>query len=188
MLKPNPEQFAKRLIDLYGGREKAREALYRRHAAFNKVWAQNIDKIGKIVRAHLVVEHYMTAYLATRNPLLGSIENARLAFSQKVALLSESDSAIAYLAPGIRRLNAIRNRLAHNLDAELNVEDSQVFLAVEPFKALRQELSGDAIADGSPLEVLEDFAKHAAVCFDHGSSPDALLWRQALEAVEGGGE
>jgi hypothetical protein len=100
---PTPEQFAKRLIKLYGGREKAKQALHRRHAAFNKVWVQNIDKIGRVVRAHLVVEHFMTAYLAAQNPLLGSIEDARRTFSQKAALLGERDAAIAHLAPGIRR-------------------------------------------------------------------------------------
>jgi hypothetical protein len=68
------------------------------------------------------------------------------------------------------------------------MEDAQVFLAVEPFKALRQALSGEVIAAGSPIEVLEDFAKHAAVCFDFGSNPDALLWQQALKPVEREGD
>jgi hypothetical protein len=181
MSNPTPKQFAERLINLYGGTEKAREVLDRRHAAFNMVWAQNIDKIGRVVRAHLVVEHFMTVYLAARNPLLGQMEDARLTFSQKATLLGKSDSLIACLAPGIRRLNAIRNRLAHNLNAELTTEDAEVFLTVDPFKALRQALSGKSVATGSPIDVLEDFTKHAAVWFDHGSSPDATLWQQALK-------
>jgi hypothetical protein len=77
----------------------------------------------------------------SRNPNLGSIDEARLSFTQKVVLLGNGIPGVDYLLPGIRHLNRIRNRLTHTLQADVSNDDAHVFLAIDLFKAMRDALS-----------------------------------------------
>ena len=88
------------------------------------------------LRAHLHVE-YMTRHLQHVNPTLGDLDEARLSYAQKVNLLSSSDKSITSMIGGVRHLNRVRNRLAHNLDAVITEADKAVFLAQAMFRALR---------------------------------------------------
>lgn len=56
------------------------------------------------------------------NPRLGSLGEAKATFAQKVALLDAANPDVAAMLAGIRRLNAIRNRLAHNLGTHVTEE------------------------------------------------------------------
>lgn len=136
--------------------------------------------MGRILRAHLFVEHFVTEYLHAKNPSLGDLSAARLTFAQKVELVGGADPAVAYLVPGLRRLNKIRNRLAHTLSTSVTNEDRDAFLLIELFRALRDALASPAVASVEPVDVLESFAQHAGMALNAASDPWAGFWVKAL--------
>ena len=182
---PHPRIVARRLIHLYGGVDAAREALDKRFREVAERWNQDAGLMGRILRAHLFVEHYLTAYLEANNPNLGNLENARLSFAQKVALAEQPNAGERYLFPGIRRLNQIRNRLAHTLKAEVTNEDREGFLSIPLFKAMREALSAPSTPSDDPVVVLEDFARHAGVTLEAASNPDRQLMLRAIWGEDG---
>jgi len=92
--------------------------------AFNQEYAEfqsrDQDPISQVLRLHLIVEHYLLAYLRTVNPSIGDLSRARLTFAQKLQLADNEETTIQLLDPGIRCLNALRNRLAHSLHFDLS--------------------------------------------------------------------
>src|SRR6188474_605757 len=134
MADPNPAAVVKHLIELMGGHEKAFETFDAEYELITTRWNQDTGVVGRILRAHLFVEHFLGAYVQAINPKLGSLEDARLTFAQKVSLADGGTSTIAYLIPGIPRLNAIRNRLAHSLRAEVTTHDADAFLQIGLFR------------------------------------------------------
>ena len=147
--------------------EEEREALradkLRRESEFLAVWNQDAARVGRVLRAHLVVEHFLTEYIAAANPNLGSLNDARLGFAQKVELLGVSNSVLVMLTPGLKRLNQVRNRLAHRLSVEVTSDDLNAFLAiplVRAVQAVKTRRSKNPRHD--PLKVLEEFADFTA--------------------------
>ncbi len=69
-----------------------------------------------------VVEHYLNRFLVAHFRI-DNLDNARLSFAQKAALLPNRTTAAAFVKPGILQLNRIRNRLCHSLTAELSVQE-----------------------------------------------------------------
>ncbi|HJV28599.1 MAG TPA: hypothetical protein VJ673_23165 [Aromatoleum sp.] len=184
----NPELIAKRAIELFGGPEAFFAAADKEREEINTRWNQNVSTIGRILRAHLFVEHYLTQYLAKANPRLGSMTEARVSFAQKVSLLDTSESDIAAILPGIKRLNAIRNRLAHNLSAQVTQEDAKVLLQSERFAALRAARAPKQVASTDPLDVLDDFALHTSMVFTYEFSPVSQAIAKAIDEVHFGRE
>ena len=179
-ISADPQLFVKRLLELYGGRDKAFAVLGRRFQAFAERWDQDAGAIGRILRAHLFVEHYITQYLQSRNPKLPDVGGARLSFAQKVALIGTTDRSVAHLTSGLQRLNKVRNRLAHTLMAEVTSEDSQAFLSIDLFREMRRAATAPRTPSEDPISVLEDFAQHAGAMLESASSPDSKLWAEAI--------
>ena len=183
---PEPEEFAREVIAAFGGRERFFARMEERLDEFNNVWNQDAERIGRVLRAHLAVEHFLTDYIVISNPNLGSLDDARLSFNQKVDLLSDNDRVTSPLKPGLRRLNQVRNRIAHKLKVDIREEDKKVFLDVAIFKAMRAEGAkhiGTPADD--PLSVLEQFSKFAAGMLHSGADPDNHLWKKASDGVQG---
>lgn len=122
----------------------------------------------------------MGEYLAKANPRLGSIAEARLTFAQKLNLLDATNPAMARVVPGIRRLNKIRNRLAHNLNAVVTEEDAALFLQEPSFNALRRERFRGRELPTEPLQVLEEFCYFASIAFTHEFNETAKAMDQAI--------
>ncbi len=172
----DPQLYARIITARFGGIDKLFEAAEKALAVAVSAWEQDADQIGRVVRAHLYVEHFLTAYLEARTPGLNEIDNVRLSFSQKVAFLSPDDPVAGSLLPGLKRLNLIRNRVAHTLRADLTQDDANVFRSVGIYRAMKIA-SGDAQAlEAGPLEVLESFARFAGSLLGAGASPDADNW------------
>ena len=186
MSVPTPEAVAKHVIRLMGGHEKARQAFDADHQLITTRWEQDTGTIGRILRAHLFVEHFLTEYLQARNPELGSLEEARATFAQKVALVGNGIPTIAYLLPGIRRLNTIRNRLAHTLRAQVTKQDADAFLQIDLFRALREELARTQSSAPStdPIDVFEGFAAHAGMSLHSSAARIGDLWAEAMRAAQ----
>ena len=179
------KEYVDRVIVAHGGLEKFFALMDERLQAFNTVWDQDSGKIGRVLRAHLAVEHFITDYIRAKNPGLGSIDDVRLTFSQKVALLPTNDPAIGPLKPGLKRLNKIRNRIAHNLKVDVAQDDKTIFLGNAIFSAMRSERAkrlGHTADD--PLSVLEQFSKFAAGLLHAAASPDAGLWADAIRDTD----
>ncbi|WP_454255901.1 hypothetical protein [Pseudomonas sp. Marseille-Q8238] len=177
---PNTEFLAKRTIELLGGPEEARRKIDSEFNDMRSRWEQDTASIGRILRAHLYVEHYLTEYLKKANPRLADLNKVRISFSQKMDLLDPNDHLISGIIPGIRHLNKIRNRLAHNLSADVTAEDSKKFLSTTAFKALQDASAKPDISNSEPMQVLEEFAQYAASTLDHQFSSFGSAFTQAL--------
>lgn len=178
---PETDHVILKLFDLYGGKEKFFEVEQKRLAEFNEQWDQDIGAMGRVLRSHLIVEHYMTAYIQKTNPNLGAIDDARLGFAQKVDLLGNLDVLLTSLVPGIRRLNTVRNRLAHNMSVAVTPNDVNVFRSIEYYWAMRAESEkGYSKLSMEPLDIFDHFAQFTASLFHRSCSEESEYWRDAF--------
>lgn len=181
---PDPKKVVRIVIDLYGGREIAWKKMEADFNSIEKRWDQDFEIMGRILRAHLFVEHYLGEYLIAKNPNLSSLDKARLSFSQKLTLLTTKDTIIKSAIPGIRYLNALRNRLAHTLHASLSKKDAQHFLSDRIFCAMREARVAPAQPSSDPIDILEEFARHAGSMLHIDSSETAKIWAQAFHLAQ----
>ena len=100
MLKPHWQE-----IDTHFNDENVR---------FKGLLACEHDTLGRILKCHLLVEHYMGRFLVAHYGIQ-EIEDVRLSFFQKARLLPSERTAAAFVKPGILKLNTIRNRFGHEL-------------------------------------------------------------------------
>lgn len=116
-----------------------------------EVWhGADLDVVGRILRAHLVVEHFITEEIERRNPNLGSLRKARLVFHQKLSLAGEAIPGA--VRGGIERVNELRNKFAHRLDYQLTENDIAPLRAALPMSP----------AELSPIRLVELFCALAA--------------------------
>jgi len=184
-----------KMMERFGGREEFFRTLDRRYQEFTRVWNQDAERIGRILRAHLALEHFLGDYLAAVNPNLGDQSKARLTYAQKVELLKAGDNdLVAMLLPGLRRMGTIRNRIAHRLQVELTEEDEKLFLSIELFRATRDAKRGNYLehpdvkpsGDDPRLSIVEEFAQFASGMLHAAVDPDRELWAEAMKVfVEG---
>ena len=170
----------RRAAELVGGEAEFQALADAEVARVQQLWNQNTDAIGRILRAHLFVEHFLTEYLEKTNPQLGSLEKARLSFAQKTALLSTTDAGVADSLPGIKHLNSIRNKLAHRTDTPVTENDASAFMSCRMFAAQQAQKSGPGTAGKQPIDVLEAFAKYTGIVFTYEHS---LLSRAMATAI-----
>lgn len=176
------EFIAMRALELMGGREKAFGAMEADYDAMKERWNQDTESIGRILRSHLYLEYYLTEYLQHANPALGDLNEARLNFAQKANLLRSDVPAIDMIIGGIRHVNKIRNRLAHNLQAAVTEEDANVFLSQGIFRTMREEGARGTGQEPStdPLDVLEAFAEFAGAMLHNPTTSHGEAFRQAI--------
>lgn len=180
------KQITLRAIDLMGGPEVFYAAADNELAEIQRKWNQNIDLIGRILRAHLFVEHYMTEHIIKTNSRLGDLNQARLSFVQKTALLDTKNPDMADILPGVKQLNRIRNRLAHNLNVQVTSEDAMTFLESERFAALRAAREREKPISSEPIDILEDFAQHTSIVFNYEFTPLSRAIAQAIAEAHAG--
>jgi hypothetical protein len=184
-LELDPTSVVKHVIELSGGHDAAFEKFDAEYKQLMAVWEQDSHLIGRILRAHLFVEHFLNELLRAKNPDLG-LDKARLSFAQKVSLVGSGSAEIEDLLLGIRRLNAVRNRLAHSLHADLTTEDADVLLNCRYFRALRDEgaRTTSRKASTEPIDVVEDFALHVGVRVQSHVSGNAVVWAEAIRLAQ----
>ncbi len=168
------------VIESLGGHRRAFATFEAEAARITEAWGRDTAMIGRVLRAHLFVEHFLGEYISKKNPKLGSLDEARLSFAQKVALVGKNDPKVLYLIPGIRHLNAMRNRIAHQLQGGVTKQDAEVFLRIGMFNAMRNALFAPDVPSADPINVLEDFSKHSAIMLEASSSEHAEMWAEAV--------
>jgi len=176
------EAVVKRIVRALGGKKETTRNVNAAFDRVNQIWNQDALLIGRILRAHLFVEYFMTEYLQTKNPNLGNLSDSRLTFAQKVSLLGTSDPSIAYLIPGIKHLNKVRNRLAHSLKVEVTIKDRNLFLSIAMYGAFRKEQARHSTSKNDPISVLEGFSNFAGGQLAATSDPMSKIWSAAIRA------
>ena len=107
------------------------------------------DTLGRVLKCHLVVEHYLDSFLVAHFKI-DAFDDVRLSFAQKAALLPNRATAAAFVKPGILQLNRIRNRFGHSLGAELSVQELGSIRTV-------LDIARPGVAFGSPVAAIEAF-------------------------------
>ena len=180
---PDMKAVATRVGEIMGGRAKVLASMEAEHNARKERWNKDVNMIGRILRAHLHVEYYLSQYLQHENPKL-DFEASRLTFGQKMNMLRENDPKVGKLVTGIKRLNAVRNRLAHNLEAGVTEEDAKVFASDYYMSMMGWVLEGTgATLSTSPIDVLEGFAEFTSSMLQAPTSPHSKAFQQAMEDV-----
>lgn len=106
--------------------------------------------IGRVLRAHLIIEAFLGEFLALHYGI-EELDELRLTFAQKAKLLPRSRSSAAFVRPGIIQLNTIRNKLGHRLNH--TIESHEISAIYEVLKVAR---SGVLFA--SQPDAIEAFA------------------------------
>lgn len=87
----------------------------RHNQRFLALAAADHDTIGRVLRAHLVIESFLDTFLSSHYGI-ENIEDLRLSFFQKAKLLPSKGSSSAAVRPGILQVNAVRNKFGHRLN------------------------------------------------------------------------
>lgn len=125
-------------------------------AEFERLWEQDYAIVGKVLRCHLLLEHYLDRYIRTANPAIVEWDSVRLTFYQKLVLASHPQSVLVIVGPGIIAINRLRNRLVHNLSVsfdENELQEVRQFVAIK-YHGLEQE-------PPTGIEMIEDFTATA---------------------------
>jgi hypothetical protein len=121
----------------------------RHNQRFLQLADANHDRIGRVLRAHLVVESFLNTFLSAHYGI-SDLKEAKLSFFQKAKLLPDAASSTAFVKPGILQLNAIRNKFGHNLDFEIHHKEIS---AINEVLAVARS----ATRFNSPVDAIEAF-------------------------------
>jgi hypothetical protein len=113
---------------------------------------RNDQSSSRILKYHLLLEHYLDKYLEAANPAIKNWGQARLTFHQKLELVQHPQTAFVLITPGIRCVNTIRNRVSHNLEVNLS-EDA--LNPIRDFLNIWYTALGRPIR--SDIDMVEDF-------------------------------
>ncbi|HIF9172212.1 TPA: hypothetical protein ACX6PS_000848 [Photobacterium damselae] len=171
----NQAEIIARVIKLSGGVEKLKVNSDCSLQEINSKWHQHTEIIGRVLRSHLFVEHYMTGYLVSSSLSISRKKADKLTFAQKVDLVEQANEPqLEELLAGIRCLNRIRNNIAHNLAIELTLDSIKAIADSKSFIVLRRELAKPNEPCSKPISVIESFSQHVGVVFESISDPNSL--------------
>lgn len=140
---------------------------------FLELVASDHDAIGRVLRAHLVIESFMDSFL-TKHYGLEGFDDLKLSFYQKAKLLPSRASSAAAVRPGILQVNSVRNKYGHRLHHK--IERHEISAVLEMLSAARP-----GIQFASEVEAIEAFAPLACAFL---SVPPPELQKLFLEAFQ----
>jgi hypothetical protein len=145
------------------------------NARYLRLAAADHDAIGRVLRSHLLIEHYMNSFLENFYKL-AAFDEARLSFYQKAILLPQHASPAAFVRSGILELNALRNKFGHRLNPTIAAEDIEAIKAVLSILGRKSE-------DTTPIAAIEVFTPVACTFLSIGSEHIQQLFSQAFAHV-----
>ncbi|MES2247595.1 MAG: hypothetical protein V4645_09950 [Pseudomonadota bacterium] len=172
----NVKEVNDRMVALFGGTDQLYKHLISRLEAFTAVWDRDSLQIGQTLHAHIVVEHFLDRYLRVAHPEI-DFENWQLNFDRKVSLIPKSHARLQSMAPGLRALGRIRNKLAHRLHFQISKSDVLPMISVAEYKTMRTSTATQAPMDfktATPEVVVLDFAKWMASTLQLMADPDQV--------------
>jgi hypothetical protein len=107
------------------------------------------DVIGRVLRAHLIIESFVDTFLS-RHYGIQDIEEIRLSFHQKAKLLPSHGSSAAVVRPGVLQINAVRNKFGHQLHR--TVEREEISAVYEMLEIARR-----GVVFSDPVAAIEAF-------------------------------
>jgi hypothetical protein len=114
------ENFKKDWLDHYTKNSKEVDDLYQSVMTHvDELLTLNHETIGRVLKCHLAIELYINKYLEFElniNPK----NKMNLRFIQKVELIENIKPSLKPYLVGIREINSVRNKLAHNLNPALD--------------------------------------------------------------------
>lgn len=126
------------------------EEFDRANREFLRLAAIDHDPIGRVLRAHLIIENFLTRFIE-QGLGIEDLGEARLSFAQKVALLPNGRDSSAFVKPGITQLNKVRNKFGHNLETEVRRGDLSAIYGVLEVARRGQRFR-------NPIDAIEAFA------------------------------
>ncbi|WP_319562332.1 hypothetical protein [Marispirochaeta sp.] len=142
---------------------------------YKQLFSQDHDRVGRILKCHLLVEHYLDKFIAHEKKI-DNLQSVRLSFYQKAQLIPTEGVSASVVRPGILELNTIRNKFSHNLYATIETRDIQ---------AMRQllEVARLNIIWENPVRQIEAFT--TVTCTWLLITPPELeeVFKQAFEKV-----
>lgn len=137
-----------RVLEPHWGRVEAE--FNRQNERFLELAAADHKMIGRVLKAHLVIENFLGEFL-TDHYGIEDFSELRLTFSQKAKLLPQTKSSAAFVRPGIIQLNAVRNKFGHRLNH--TIESHEISAIYEVLQIARS-----GIQFSSQVEAIEAFA------------------------------
>ncbi|WP_430504747.1 hypothetical protein [Ralstonia pseudosolanacearum] len=136
-------------------------------AAFNSEYLSYLEKdrvlIGQVLLSHLIVEHFLDRYLCVANPGLGAGKKERMGFAKKWEIKRVPPASLLELhGSGVIALNTLRNKIAHDLKAQIEPSD------IEPIKACfgPWHAASGRPTPTSDVQWLISFTQHIAFVLD----------------------
>jgi|LGOV01.1.fsa_nt_gb hypothetical protein len=105
--------------------------------------------VGRVLRAHLIIENFMNSFIPNFYEL-DDFGELRLTFAQKAKMLPQRMSSAAFVRPGIIQLNAVRNKYGHRLNH--TVEFGELGAIMEVLSVARSGTSFE-----TPINAIEAF-------------------------------
>lgn len=151
---------ARRTLEELGGGKQAWHVIEREFEEFIKVWEQNHNQIGRILRCHLSIEYFLNKSIIQETNI--NVERHRFNFYQKVEIAKTFLKNADDIIDGIMAVNKIRNQLAHKINYELDQNDRNsltsnrmlMIMVTEKFR----ENKDINISDISTVEIIEQFS------------------------------
>lgn len=116
---------------------------------FKKLLAKDHELIGRVLKCHLIIENYVNRHLVEVAPKHDWLK-ARLNFSQKLSLLPSGNPKVEWILPGIKNINAIRNKFGHDIEARVELQDLNDCIHVLSVARRNKKYV-------EPSEIIEDF-------------------------------
>lgn len=130
--------------------QQIEEDFDRHNRRFLELASVDHDAIGRVLRAHLVIESFIDTFLA-QHYRIENIEELRLSFHQKAKLLPTRGSSAAAVRPGILQVNSVRNKFGHRLNHMIERHEISALLEVLVY-------ARPGVTFHSEVEAIEAFA------------------------------
>lgn len=120
----NPDEFLKTkyaqyLVENFKTIEKERNEF---NQELHNLLQHKTDTLGLILKCHLIIENYMDKLLEVSYPTT-EWSHLRLNFDRKLEILNNPKSIVALSFGGIKELNILRNKFAHNIGYQFENKD-----------------------------------------------------------------
>ena len=156
--------------------DKIEQHFNKENENFKALMRTDHDTIGKVLKCHLILENYLTSYLAFKFKGV-DINNSKLTFAQKISLLPDSDLRVAFVKDGIIELNGIRNKYSHNLNYQVPILHFSRMLEV--LKVSRKGIEYD-----NPINIIEEFTTVACTFLIVNPLEIDLLFQEVFEGLK----
>lgn len=172
------------LAQAYGSMENFHTEFEQRRNALQKMWSVDPIEKGRVIKAHLFVEHYLNLYLS-KILHYGRDRIDEMGFWDKASTVTKRDGRrFKKLTAPLSRFNWCRNHLAHNLEKTLTDGDKRFFESIDDPRfascLLMFKTEGESM---TAVELYELFATFLAQVIEERLNPRQQLVDNVMSAL-----